>query len=89
MAEQPHRIDIEKHRALGRAATPRPWPMLDELEALRAVAKVTSVLVAEANSVARLQVRGYGMQGKLAYLRKAAIDAGDALDRWRNGGATP
>jgi hypothetical protein len=25
MAEQPHRIDIEKHRALGRAATPRPW----------------------------------------------------------------
>lgn len=40
-----------------------------------------SQLVAEALAASRMQVRGYGMQGKLAYLKKAADDGAAALAR--------
>jgi hypothetical protein len=114
------RIDIEKHRALGRAATPRPWrrgpgsedvsvdrtpngcqgfclacfgtgthnddrnfivetandhdAMLDELEALRAVAEAALELTEEQSR-----------HGAIGYPSlRATLRA--ALDRWRNGG---
>ena len=44
-------------------------------------AEVLSQLVAEALAVSRMQARGYGMQGKLAYLRKSAEDGAAALAR--------
>ena len=64
---------------------------LDELarraEANAALREAVSVLVAEALSVARTQVKGYGLMGKLASLRRSAEGASAALAAAKEGGA--
>jgi len=62
--------------------------MRNEYAALLDVVEAASKLKAEALSTARMQLRGLGQQGKLAYLGKAAEDVDAALAAYaRAGGA--